>query len=64
VDAQATAQLQRPLLLYRRAFASKRSGRFAEAIAGFSECLSLDPGDEVAARQLAACRAAVAASQS
>jgi adenylate cyclase len=63
LDVGAVDQLRRPLLLYRRAFASKRSGRFSEAIAGFSECLSLDPGDRAAARQLAACRAAVAARQ-
>jgi adenylate cyclase len=63
LDAQAAAQLQRRLLLYRRAFASKRNGRFSEAIAGFSECLLLDPADRAAARQLAICRAAVAARQ-
>lgn len=61
LDALAAAHLQRPLLLYRRAFASKRNGRFSEAIAGFSECLSLDPADRAAARQLAICRAEVAA---
>lgn len=62
LDAALAATLQRPLLLYRRAFASKRNGRLAEAIAGFSECLSLNPQDLAAARQLAACRTAAAMS--
>lgn len=63
VDTPFTAALQRALLIYRRAFSSKRNGRFAEAVAGFSECLSLNPTDRAAARQLAACRAAGSAPQ-
>ncbi|MGZ9032804.1 MAG: adenylate/guanylate cyclase domain-containing protein [Rhodospirillales bacterium] len=50
---------QRRLAVFRRAFACKQQGRLDEAVAGFAECLSLDPADRAAARQLEACRAAM-----
>ena len=59
LDAPAASNLPRLLVVFRRAFACKRQGRFAEAAAGFSECLSLHPDDRGAMRQLDACRAAM-----
>ena len=59
LDAQAIAGLQRLLVVFRHAFACKSQGRLADAIAGFSECLSLNPYDRAAASQLDACRAAM-----
>jgi len=59
LDAAAAPGSQRLMAVFRRAFACKRQGRLAEAVAGFAECLSLDPADRAAARQLEACRAAM-----
>jgi adenylate cyclase len=59
LDTPAAPNLPRLLVIFRRAFACKRQGRFAEAAAGFSECLSLHPEDRGAMRQLDACRAEI-----
>ncbi len=59
LDAPGVSVSQRRLAVFRRAFARKQQGRLNEAIAGFAECLCLDPADRAAACQLNACRAAM-----
>lgn len=60
LDGPPAPNLPRLLMLFRRAVASKRQGRLAEAMAGFSECLSLHPEDRGAMAQLDACRTEMA----